>query len=120
MIAESRDTNQGIPSPLWEVQRALAHSQHILTELFFFTFFMDKSNTFKAIIFCLDEHEIYPLVIIELREAFKEVAQCTVKDLHSSPQTASGFYLCMIPSSHMATEDNIFDSAEPHVSHLSK
>lgn len=81
---------------------------------------MDERNTFKAIIFCLDKHEIYPHVIIELREAFKEVAQCTVKDLHTSPRTASGFYLCMIHSSHMATEDNILDCTELHASHLSK
>lgn len=37
---------------------------------FLFTFFMDEHNTFKAIIFCLDKHEIHPLVIIERREAF--------------------------------------------------
>lgn len=50
---------------------------------------MGERNTFKAIILRLDKHEIYPPVIIELREAFKEVSQCTVKDLHTSPQTAS-------------------------------
>lgn len=79
---------------------------------------MGERNTFKAIILCLDKHEIYPPVIIELREAFKEVSQCTVKDLHTSPQTASGFYLCVIHCSHMATEDNILDCTELHASHL--
>lgn len=68
---------------------------------------MGERSTFKAIIFCLDKHEIYPLVIIELREAFREVAQCTVKDLRTSPQTASGFYLYMKHGSQMATEDNM-------------
>lgn len=73
---------------------------------------MDERNTLKAIIFCLDKHEIHPPVIIELREAFKEVARCTVEDLRTSPQTASGFYLRMIHSSHMATEDSILDCTE--------
>lgn len=121
IIYDMRSLNRGTqikgsPSPLWEVQWALTHSQHILTELFFFTFFFftGERNTFKAIIFCLDEHEIHPLVIIELREAFKEVAQCTIKDLHTSPQTAPGFYLCRIHSSHMV------GCKEPHASHLSK
>lgn len=77
----------------------LAHRQHILTALFF----MGERNTFKAIIFCHDEHEIYPLVITEQREAFKEVSQRTVKDLHTPLQTASGFYLRVIRSSRMTT-----------------
>lgn len=85
---KSRDRSLSL-SPLLEARCSLAHSQHILTELFFFTFFTGERNTFKAIILCLDKHEIYPPVIIELREAFKEVSQCTVKDLHTSPQTAS-------------------------------
>lgn len=82
---------------------------------------MDECNTFKAIIFCLDKHEIYPRGNNRTAGGiFKEVAQCAVKDLHTSPQTASGFYLCMIHSSHMATEDNILDCTELHASHLSK
>lgn len=51
---------------------------------------MDERNTLKAIIFCLDKHEIHPLVIIELREAFKEVARCTVEDLRTSPSDSFG------------------------------
>lgn len=92
----------------------VTHSQHILTEPCFFSisFLMNEPNTFNAIIFCLDKHEIYPLVIIELQDIFKEVAQCTVKDLYTSSQTASGVYLCMIHSPHMATEDNILDCTE--------
>lgn len=79
---------------------------------------MGERNTFKAIIFCLDKHEIYPLVITELREAFKEVSRCTVKDLHTPLQTASGCYLCAMHSSHMTTEDNILDCTELRASHL--
>lgn len=79
---------------------------------------MGERHTFKAIIFCLDKHEIYPLVIIELQEALKEVFQCTVKDLRTSTQPASGFYLCVIHSSHMAAEHNTLTCIQSCVLHI--
>lgn len=80
---------------------------------------MDERNTFKAIIFCLDKHEIHPLVIIELREAFKEVAQCTVKDLHTS--ASDSFRLLSVYDTQLSWPQRItYSTTELHASHLCK